>query len=114
MGGFDILHYFLLPPDTQHVVIYYLFWLLLFLVVNILWDIRTDKTPPFHLDHLKDKVGVLYEAATFCSSLLIITGMASHSVQALARDTTLPLLLAGISGLLRSVPVLCPYKSDRK
>ncbi len=114
MGGFDALHYFLLPPDSQHVVIYYLFWLVLFLSINVFWDIRTQKTPPFHLDHLKEKVPVLYDAATFCSSLLIITGMASHSVQALARDTTLPLLLAGFSGLLRSLPVLCPYKPEKK
>jgi hypothetical protein len=108
--GLDLLHYLLLPPDSEHVCVYYLFWLALFLVINVFWDAKTDKTPPFHLDLLKTKVNILYDAATFCSSLLIVTGLISNSVKALSHDTMLPLLIAGISGVLRSLPAVCPYK----
>lgn len=84
------------------------------MIVNVIWDIKTDRTPPFHLDRFKEKYDVVYNAATFCSGLLLLVGLVSPTVQALAKDTTVPLILAGSTSLLRAVPALCPYKSDEK
>jgi len=99
----------LLPGTTSQLTVYYLFWILAFLLINTIWDIQSDKTPPFHIAMLKEKHGVLYNASTFCSSLLIITAIVSPTVRQIAKDTTLPLILAGVAGILRAVPALCPY-----
>ena len=104
------MSYVVLPSDTAKLTIYYLFWMSLFIAINTIWDIWTPKTPKFHIAVMKDKQTVLYDAATFCSSLLIITAIASPTVRQISKDTTLPLLIAGASGLLRTIPALCPYK----
>lgn len=90
---------------------FYFVWIAIFLGVNIVWDIQTRRTPKFHLDRLKDKYDVVYNAIAFCSSLLILVSLVSPTVQKLGKDTTVPLILAGFSGLLRALPALCPYKS---
>lgn len=90
---------------------YYFVWIAVFLLTNVVWDIRTKRTPVFHLDRLKDKSDVVYNAVAFCSSLLILVALVSPTVQGLGKDTTVPIILAGFSGLLRALPALCPYKS---
>lgn len=72
--------------------------------------IATKRTASFHMDRFKDKGDVLFSASSFCSALLILTGM-SPEVQQLGKDTLVPLVLAGFSGLIRALPALCPYKS---
>lgn len=104
-----IFNYVFLPGTTAQVTVYYLIWMGAFIFINTIWDICTKKTDPFHLAKMKDKTNVVYNASTFCSSLLIITAFLSPTVQQIAKDTTLPLLIAGVSGLLRSIPALCPY-----
>ena len=103
--------YFLLPSNLSELVAYYFAWTLLFLAINVIWDVATKRTPPFHLDRFKEKGDVLFSAAAFCSSLLILTSLESDAVQKVARDTTVPLILAGFSGLLRAIPALCPYRA---
>lgn len=100
------------PSDVNQMTVFYLIWIGLFFSVNTIWDILTDKTPSFHIAMMKDKMDVLYGASTFCSSLLILIGLASPEVGKLSKDTILPLVLAGGAGLLRGLPALCPYKPD--
>jgi hypothetical protein len=54
---------------------------------------------------MKDKGEILYNASTFRSSLLILTSLQ------LAKGTTVPLILAGFSGLIRAIPAFCPYEA---
>jgi hypothetical protein len=91
---------------------YYFIWISAFLLINVVWDWRSAYTANFHLEKLKDKGDVIHNAVTFCSSLLILTGLISAQVQELGRDTMIPLFLAGFSGLIRSLPALCPYKAS--
>ena len=107
----SILPFVLTPANPADLAVFYLFWISLFLGVNVAWDIATSRTPEFHLDRLKEKGDVLFSAASFCSSLLIIVSFLSMSVQQLSRDTMIPLILAGFSGLIRAFPAICPYKS---
>lgn len=100
------------PSDVNQMTVFYLIWIGLFFSINTVWDIITDKTPSFHIAMMKDKMDVLYGASTFCSSLLILIGLASPEVGKLSKDTILPLVLAGGAGLLRGLPALCPYKPD--
>jgi hypothetical protein len=106
------LPYLLLPSDSGELAVYYLVWFSIFLTVNVGWDVLTKRTPRFHLDRFKDKGDVLFGASAFCSSLLILTGLISPGVQQLAKDTMVPLILAGFSGLIRALPSLCPYKAS--
>ncbi|MEH3118279.1 MAG: hypothetical protein PGN25_12005 [Methylorubrum populi] len=101
-----------LPADVGEMTVYYLIWISIFFFINIFWDIRTSKTPSFHIANMKDKMDVLYGASTFCSSLLILIGLVSPTVKQLAKDTILPLILAGCAGILRGIPSLCPYKPE--
>jgi hypothetical protein len=100
------------PTTRGQLTVCYLVWVSLFLTINIVWDIRTPRTPPFHLAGMKDKVPVAYDAATFCSSILIIAALVNESVRALDRDVTIPLVIAAFSGFLRAVPALCPYSRE--
>lgn len=63
---------------------------------------------------MRDKVTVAYDAATFCSSILIISALISPTVRAISKDTTIPLIIAAVSGILRALPALCPYKHEPK
>lgn len=87
--------------------------MLLYGGINLLWDIRTTKTPPFHITKISGKVGVLHNAATFASSLLVMVGLFDERVRQLAGDTVVPLLLAGFSGLLVTLSEICPYKPSK-
>jgi hypothetical protein len=106
-----MLRYVLFPSDVGEMAGFYFVWMAFFLVVNVIWDIRTQRTPPFHMDRFKEKYDVVYNAATFCSGLLILVGLVSPTVRQLAKDTTVPLILAGFASLLRALPAICPYKS---
>lgn len=100
----------LAPSNSADLATYYLFWISLFLGINVLWDVFTSRTPSFHMERLTEKGDVLFSAASFCSSLLIITGFISPHVQQLSRDTMVPLILAGFSGIIKTLPAICPYK----
>lgn len=93
---------------------FYFVWISVFLLVNVVWDINSPRTPPFHLHRMTEKYDVVYNAATFCSGLLILVALVSPTVAKLGKDTTVPLILAGIASLLRAVPAICPYKPDDK
>ncbi|MGX1321800.1 hypothetical protein AB7M17_005253 [Bradyrhizobium sp. USDA 377] len=106
-----VLAVVLLPSNSSELAAYYLFWISLYLIVNVIWDVKTKRTPAFHLDRFKEKGDVLFSASSFCSSLLILVGLLSPTVRQLGKDTIVPLALAGFSGLIRAVPAICPYKS---
>lgn len=107
-----MLSYILTPYDTPHLTAYYLIWITFFVLVNSIWDWRSKRTRPFHFLHLKEKSNLLYDGSSFCSSLLVIMSLISVDVQKLSTSITIPLLIAGGSGLLRSIVALCPYKLE--
>ena len=104
-----IAKFTLAPPDTVSLTIFYLFWIVLFLFINISWDIATPNTPSFHIESLKGKINVVHHGVAFCSSLLVVVSLLNPAVREVARDTMVPLLIAGISGMLLTIPALCPY-----
>lgn len=89
--------------------VYYLFWIVLYFTVHIFWDWRSKQTPDFHIRRLDQKMNVLYSAATLASSLLVLLSILIEDVRNLVLDVSLPLVLAGLSGVLVSLPTLCPY-----
>ena len=102
----------LLPKDQNELTAFYLFWMSLFLVVNVAWDWITPLTRDFHFLHIREKLGVLYDGAAFGSGLLVLLSLVNVEVQRLAVSVTIPLITAGISGMLRSVAGLCPYRME--
>jgi hypothetical protein len=106
----DVLFYLFTPQATADIGVFYFLWVTIFLSVNIAWDIFTSKTPQFHLSMLKAKLSILHSATFFCSSLLLLLTIAEPNLWILAKETYVPIILAGISGILTSVPALCPYE----
>jgi hypothetical protein len=108
------VHVLFTPANVGELPQFYLFWILAYCGINILWDIRTTKTPAFHVTRLNGKVSVLHNAATFTSSFMIIVGMFDPNVGKLAGETMIPLLLAGLSGIIVTIGEICPYKPSRE
>jgi hypothetical protein len=107
-----IISYVLLPIDAGHLAVFYLFWIGIFVCANTFWDIKTPVTRKFHFLHLKEKNNVLYDGASFCSNLIVLLSLVSADVQKLSTNITIPLIIAGISGILRSITGICPYKME--
>lgn len=98
------------PTTLSELTLFYVDWIAIYCGINIVWDIRSEKTAPFHLHNLKDKITVVYNASSMASSVLLLISLFSPQVKALAVDTVVPLLLAGISGVLLGIGEICPYK----
>jgi hypothetical protein len=105
-----IFHIVLAPSDVTELMYFYLFWVVLFLFINIVWDIYSSKTPKFHFTEIADKVTLLHPASFLCSSILIIVACIDPTVWKLAEEIKVPILLTGISGILTSAAACCPYK----
>lgn len=103
----------LAPQTTGDLPIFYLFWVLLYLTINIVWDVRSGRTPTFHVSHLSQKTPVAFNAASFASSLLLIVGLCDKDTMKVAGDTFVPILLAGLAGLFFALSEICPYKPPR-
>lgn len=104
-----LLHAVLLPRNVGELSTFYLTWTVLYMSVNIVWDIKSPHTPAFHISDMRSKVPTAWSASSMCSSLLLVLSIFSQSVRQLAQDTLVPVLLAGISGILLGIGELCPY-----
>lgn len=107
-----VWHYLFAPRIKSDLPIYYLIWIGLFVMTNILWDVGTHRTKRFHLIDVSKKLGIVHQGSFFCSSLLLIIAAFNHGVWQMTEESYIPILIAGISGILASIPALCPYKLD--
>lgn len=98
------------PNDIGQLATYYLVWIVIYLTINTVWDIKSSHTPTFHISHLHRKVQTLYNAATFCSSLLLLIALFNVELRKLIGDALVPLVLAGFSGILIGLSGICPYE----
>jgi hypothetical protein len=109
-----IFHIVLAPSDVNELMYFYLVWIVMFLLINIVWDIYSPNTPKFHFSEIGGKVTLLHPASFLCSSILIIVACINPQVWKLAEEIKIPILLTGISGILTSVSACCPYKASSK
>lgn len=107
----DLLTCIVQPSSSRQLFIFYVAWISLFFGINLLWDVFSPLTPVFHLHRIRDKVGTLYAASTFCSSLLRLISLFDSDVAKIAGDTLLPMIQAAMTGLLHSVGEICPHDS---
>lgn len=101
------------PDSVESVGVFYLVWISAFMLVHIGWDAASKNTENFHLGKLKYKVNIVYEAATFCSSFLLLLALIEPRARSLAGDIYLPFALAGFSGIIQSISALCPYSAPK-
>jgi hypothetical protein len=101
------------PTVAVELGIFYLFWCLLYCVINIWWDIASDITEPFHLADFQKKIGVIFGATSLSSGLILILSVVQPAVANVVGDTSLPLILAGLSTLAYSIGTLCPYTPEQ-
>jgi hypothetical protein len=110
----DFLTCVVQPSSSRQLFIFYVAWLSVFLGINLLWDVLSPLTPVFHLHRIRDKVGTLYAASTFCSSLLLLISLFDSGVAKVAGETLLPMIQAGMTGLLHSIGEICPHESTAR
>lgn len=101
---------FLYPTSKIGVTYFYLFWSSIFVAIHMVWDWKSPNTPRFHILNLKSKINVLFSATTFCSSVLILLSLINRDLFQILGNVTVPLFLAGASGILLTIPEICPYK----
>lgn len=88
---------------------FYALWITLFVVVNVIWDILTPRTEPFHFSHLSEKVDTLFSSTTFASSLYLMLTVFQQETTILTGSSKVPLIISAFSGVLISIRYLCPY-----
>lgn len=102
------------PSNAQHIGIFYFFWIASFMSVHILWDIFSPHTDSFHIGRLGSKTSVVYNAATFCSSFLLLLAIIEPAARTAAGEYSLPFALAGFSGIIQSLGAIAPYPPGAK
>lgn len=107
-----LLHCAFSPNTLVELGIYYFIWMVIFIGINIVWDIYSPRTKSFHFSMLKSKTPTAYAAATFSSSFVVLLSIVNKSVASVVGETYLPLILAGITGVLHSISEICPYSPD--
>ena len=104
-----VVHHLFTPSGSADLAEFYFAWVCIFLFINIVWDVGTDRTEKFQILKLREKTEVLHTAASFSSSLLLIIAVFDPVLWDLAKETYIPVLIAGASGILNTIPSLCPY-----
>lgn len=99
----------IMPETSEQLVHCYLFWMLVFFVINILWDIRSPHTPPFHIHRFSEKANLIVGATSFCSSALLLGSVLNKATSIVVGATPVPLLIGAGLGLILSLSSLCPY-----
>jgi len=94
----------IIPTDLDGVKLFYAIVIFGCLALNILWDIFSRKTEDFTAASLKGKIGVSYGASTLASSLLVLISVFHDGLALVLGEFWIPLLLAGIAGVLVSLP----------
>lgn len=106
----DVVWHLVAPADRSSAGVFFAFWGGLYVAINLVWDVLTPQTPPFHLSDLDTKVGTLWNGATFASSIMVVSSAFSPETREFAGDHVVPLLLAGTAGLFVTLSAICPYK----
>lgn len=99
----------LFPHTKGELVKFYFLWITVYMAIHMIWDAVTRHTPPFHFGSMGGKISTLFGASTLASSILLLTGLVDGITEKMIGDTVLPLLLAGMSGMLVGLSGLCPY-----
>jgi hypothetical protein len=108
--GRAVIHNILIPSNASQLCVCYLIWTLLFVGVNIIWDIRSNFTPKFHFLSIQSKSSLLHPAAAMCSCVLVIAALINDSIKDISAETAIPIVLSSLSGIFQAIGSLCPYK----
>lgn len=98
----------LFPASVAELTHFYLLWMLLFLGVHVVWDWLSASTPALSLVRIAGKNSQLYAASTFASSFVLVLGLIDQKTSEVVGASPIPIILAGLSGLLNSFGSLVP------
>lgn len=97
------------PQTSEQLLQSYLVWFAVFVLINVVWDIFTPKTPSFHMSRLKDKLSVAIGSTSFCSGLLIFSSAFNPATKVAVGNAPATLAIAAAAGILLSLSYICPY-----
>jgi hypothetical protein len=100
------------PNTKQEVTVFYLFWTVLYLFAHLVWDFIENGG--FDLYILRHKVTVMFSATGFSTSLLLILSLTNDNLFRIVGETTIPLIIAGFSGILIALSELKPSPRGRQ
>jgi hypothetical protein len=105
----EFLWHIIFPANLRELSISYLFGSMLYLSINIIWDMKSKYTPSFHFSTLKEKMDTLFNGVTCSSSFLVISSVFDAKTAEVVGASGIAYVLAGLSGILVSLSALCPY-----
>ncbi len=108
----ELFKWILFPPTEEDLGKFYLFWIGLFLFVNIVLDIISRHTPPFALERLPQKVNVVYAGSTLASSIMLIVYCTGSTLVGCDDKGVLmlPIAISSLVGVLSAFSQLTPAK----
>ncbi|QUG75273.1 hypothetical protein GKQ23_09860 [Erwinia sp. E602] len=98
------------PHDHQQLCHFYIVICVSYLVMHVVWDWRSDKTPPFSFSTLKNKADQVFSSVTLASSLFYIVVLLDLTNP--LRDTDLfifSMIFSALCGVLVSLAMMVPY-----
>ena len=104
---------FLFYPDGKEAITkFYFVYMSIYLLIHFLWDWLSPQTPAFSAERFSARgLPMVFNAATFATSLLLLLALWHNTLASLLGDTTLPLIVAGFSGMIQSFSALVPPKA---
>lgn len=99
------------PTSEMGVTYFYLVWSTAFFVAHMIYEYKTSHPGEFHISNIKHKIHILFSATTFSSSVLLLLSLLNEKLFLILGDITVPIFLAGMSGILLTTPEICPNKS---
>ena len=104
----DFYSFILKPHSAIDVGRFYFFWITLYLLVHLAWDVFSKHTT-FFFGKLKNKVSEIFNAVTFASSLYLILIVLEGRHGSLGDDAIIPLIYSGLIGFLNALGAIVPY-----
>ncbi|EEQ04248.1 hypothetical protein yrohd0001_26950 [Yersinia rohdei ATCC 43380] len=83
------------------------------MLVHILWDCISKKTPPFALENLQYKLSELYSSSTFATSAFFFVIIIDIKNPLRSSDAFIfPLIVASLTGFMISISAIVPKQNN--
>lgn len=101
------------PRDNQQLVYFYFAVCILYLIIHLVWDWRSKKTPPFSLKKLQYKLHQVFSSATFASSLFfVVIAMDLNNPLRHSEAFIFPLICTTLCGIMVSIANIVPEPAE--
>ena len=98
-------------PDTLALALG--FWVCVYLVINLVWDIGSKHTPSWSMGRFRAKIETVFHAGTFASGFMLLLGTFQPDTRAALFESNVALMLPAIVCILHALSNLSPTVEGR-